>query len=104
MLPLPFLVRVPLDRRTRYRIAAVAGMTALSYIVTVYVTFYLAWTPIDSGWIWGVQGRYFVVILPLIGLAAAALVNRGPSEIARALIATSGAVLSGGATVEAIVR
>jgi uncharacterized membrane protein len=97
-------VRIPLDRGTRHRIATIAGIKALIYIVTIYVTFYLAWTPIDSEWIWGVQGRYFVVILPLIGLGAAALVNRGQSETARALIATCGAVLSGGATVEAIIR
>jgi len=54
--------------------------------------------------VWGVQGRYFVPILPLVAIMVGALVNRAPDERLSAATAISAAVLSGSASIEAILR
>jgi len=95
---------LPLPRATRYRIAAASMLTVVGYVVAVYLIFYLAWTPANALSIDGVQGRYFVVVLAPIASAIAAAVNWGPGETSTAAIATGGAVLSGAATVEALLR
>jgi uncharacterized membrane protein len=96
----------PLDlaRDARLRAGLVAGLAALGYFVLVFLLFYLTWTPVDEPKIWGVQGRYFVPMLPPLALAIAALVNRGLGEGARGVLAGAGAVLAGAATLEAIWR
>jgi len=99
-----FLAPMPLDRAARYRIAAVSALAGIAYVLAVYLIFYLTWTPADALQIWGVQGRYFVVALPPVALAVAAMTNRGPSETVRSAIAICGAVLSGAAVNEAILR
>lgn len=99
-----FAAPLPLNVRIRYQIAAVAAVATLGYVLAVYLIFYLTWTPIDAELIWGVQGRYFVGVLPLVALCVAALLNRGSGETAVSLIAIAGAFLSGCATVEAILR
>jgi uncharacterized membrane protein len=99
-----FLAPMPLDRVVRYRIAAVSALAAIAYVLAVYLIFYLTWTPADAPEIWGVQGRYFVVALVPVALAVAAMINRGPSGTARSAIAICGAVLSGAAVNEAILR
>jgi uncharacterized membrane protein len=32
---------------------------------------YTAWTPVGADYIWGLQGRYFIVLLPLAMVAGA---------------------------------
>jgi hypothetical protein len=66
--------------------------------------FFVIWTPIASIEVEGVQGRYFLPMLPAIALVVSTLVRRGPAETTRAAIALIGAVVSGGAVVEAIWR
>jgi hypothetical protein len=61
-------------------------------------------TPLDTDMVWGMQGRYFVPILALVAIVFAALVDRAPDERLSAAMAISGAVLSGSASVEAILR
>lgn len=95
---------LPLSREMRYRIAAVSLIGVVAYILLVFVIFYLTWTPIGAQEIWGVQGRYFVVVLPPLALAVAALVNRGPVPHLQFMIAMLGSVLSGIATLEALFR
>jgi uncharacterized membrane protein len=99
-----FLTRLPLAPATRYQVASVAGITALAYIVVVYFICYLVFTPLDASTVWGVQGRYFIPILSLVAIVVAAVVNLAPDERLSAMMAISAAVLSGGASVEAILR
>lgn len=104
MLPLVFLSPMSGDRSTRWRVAAVTGLSALVYFVAIFLIFYLVWTPIDEPKVWGVQGRYFIVLLPLAAIVVSALIRRGFGERTIAAIAVAGAVLSGAATIEAVVR
>jgi uncharacterized membrane protein len=97
-------VRLELDRRSRRWIALVAALTVLGYVLAHYLIFYLAWTPIGSNRVEGVQGRYFVMALPVAALGLGALVNRAPAVVVTALLASSGAILSGVAVIEAILR
>jgi hypothetical protein len=99
-----FFSQLPLTRTLRWRVAVVAAVTTLAYAVAVYLICYLTFTPLDADSVWGVQGRYFVPILPLVAIMVAAIVDRGPDERLRAALAISAAVLSGGASVEAILR
>jgi uncharacterized membrane protein len=99
-----FLTRLPLTPSARYQVAIVAGITALAYIAVVYLICYLVFTPLGADTVWGVQGRYFVPILSLVAIVVAAVVNRAPDERLRIAVAICAAVLSGGASVEAILR
>ena len=99
-----FLTRLPLAPAARWQVAAVAGITALAYIVVVYFICYLVFTPLDAAVVWGVQGRYFVPILSLVAMVVAVVVNRAPNERLSVALAACAAVLSGGASVEAILR
>jgi uncharacterized membrane protein len=99
-----FLTRLPVAPIIRYRIALLSSVTILAYVAVVYLISYLVFTPLNVNSVWGVQGRYFVPVLPLLALCLAALVNRNlPKPIAGAF-AMSAAVLSGAASVEAILR
>jgi hypothetical protein len=73
-------------------------------VFAVYFVCYLVFTPLDAEMVWGVQGRYFVPILSLVAIVVAALVDRAPGERHSAAMAISAAVLSGSASVEAILR
>ena len=53
------------DARRR---AAVAGLVAAA-VGAVFVLQYLSWSPIGSRTIEGVQGRYFLPLVPFLGLA-----------------------------------
>jgi hypothetical protein len=66
--------------------------------------FYVGWPPLEVDRIEGVQGRYFLVLLPAIAMAVAAAVDWGPSQRATAFAAALGAVVSGAATIEGILR
>ena len=46
------LQKVPLDGATRARVAVMTGLAALSYIVMVYLIFFLTYTPVDSPMSW----------------------------------------------------
>ncbi len=99
-----FLARLGLDRAARLRIAGIGLLTMLAYVVSVYLVFFLAWSPIGDGFIYGVQGRYFVVLLPVAAAVVAALVNWAPPRAVMIWIATAGSILSAAATVEAVGR
>jgi Predicted membrane protein (DUF2142) len=88
--------------RLRYGLAAV--IVALAYCFAVVLIFYLIWTPINADQIWGVQGRYFVPVLPLLAIVVAALLNRGPNIGVTASLAVSAAVLAGAGSIDAILR
>jgi uncharacterized membrane protein len=99
-----FCTPFDLDRRRRRRVAAIAGLSALGYVLAVFLIFYLVWTGLDQEQIEGVQGRYFVVALPLVAVIFAGILNRGLSQTARGRSAVLGSFLSGCATLDAVLR
>lgn len=104
MLPLTFLQPLTLDEAARRRVAFAALAGALAYVVAIFLVFYLTWTPVEEPKVWGIQGRYFIVMLPAVAVAVAALVRRGLNARAVAAIAVAGALISGVACLEALLR
>lgn len=104
MLMATWLRPLTFDRDSRLRIAAISGLTVITYCVAVFLAFYLTYTPLTHADIWGVQGRYFIVTLPLIAIACAALLGGRIPRIPVAMIAIAGAIFSGVACIEAIAR
>jgi uncharacterized membrane protein len=94
----------PLGNGRRLACVLAALFTALAYCLAIFLIFYLIWTPVDADQIWGVQGRYFVPVLPLLAGAAAAALNRGPDGRLTAACAIALAVLSGVGSLDAILR
>ena len=77
----------------------------LGYFVLVYLIFFLVYTPIDTDHVRGVQGRYFVIALPVAAVFIAALVNcELPRRAPRKSIAIAGSMIAGITTVEAVLR
>ena len=83
---------------------AISAATTVGYVLGIFFIFYLVWTGLDETKVEGVQGRYFVVLLPVIAMMVASSVKRGFSGATQASIATSSAILSGWATLDAISR
>jgi len=98
------LQKLQLDGATRLRVAVVTGLTVSAYVTLVYLIFFLTYTPLDVDHVRGVQGRYFVVALPVAAIFVAAVVNLNLPAGMSAIIATAGAMISGIATVEALSR
>ncbi len=96
------LQRLQLDGGARARVAVVAGLTVLAYVALVYLIFFLTYTPLDVDHVRGVQGRYFVIALPVAAIFVAAVINRELPEGMPAAIAIAGSVIAGIATVEAL--
>jgi uncharacterized membrane protein len=88
----------------RRKVATTAAIVAFAYAVSVYLVCYLSFTPLDANIVWGVQGRYFVPCLPVVAIAAASVLNRGLDERLRMALAISAGVLSGTASIEAILK
>ena len=98
------LEKLPLDGATRARVAAMTGLAALSYIVIVYLIFFLTYTPLDSPHVLGVQGRYFVIALPVAAIFLASLINLELPRGTPALIGITGSLIAGTTTVEAVLQ
>ena len=84
--------------------ALITGLTALAYIVMVYLIFYLTYTPIEMDHVRGVQGRYFVIALPVTAIFIAAVCNIGLPRGVLAATAITGSLLSGISTFEALLE
>jgi uncharacterized membrane protein len=96
------LENLHLDPRTRVRVLLITGASVLAYVAFVYLIFFLTYTPLDTDHVRGVQGRYFVVVLPVAAIFVATVANL---EMPRGLtpsLATMAAMLSGVATVQAL--
>jgi Predicted membrane protein (DUF2142) len=104
MLLATFLERIDLDHATRRRVAALAALAALGYCAAVFLIFYLAWTPIATDRVHGIQGRYFTIALPPAAVAIAALAGHSPRQTVMAAIGVAAALISGGAMLQAVVR
>jgi uncharacterized membrane protein len=89
---------------TRARVAVITGLVVLSYVILVYLIFFLTYTPLDVDHVRGVQGRYFVVVLPVAAIFVAIVVNRELPNGVPAAIAITGSMIAGIATVEALFR
>jgi uncharacterized membrane protein len=98
-----FLVRSSVEMPGRRHIFASASLTVAAYIFTVYLISYLVFTPSSANSVWGVQGRYFVPVLPLVAIAFGALGATGFGKSTGAALAVTSSVLSGVAVVEAVI-
>ena len=94
----------PLGKGRRMACGLVTLLTAVSYCFVIFLIFYIVWTPVYADQIWGVQGRYFVPILPLFAAALAAALNRGPPGQFIAVGAITLGLLSGVGSIDAILR
>lgn len=104
-----FLLLVPLqklnlDGAKRARVAIITGLAVLAYVVTVYLIFFLTYTPIDIDHIRGVQGRYFVVALPMAAIFLASMTNVDFPRGVRATVAITGSLLSGITSFQALLE
>ena len=98
------LQKLNLEGAVRARVAAISGLTVLAYLVMVYLIFFLVYTPIDIDHIRGVQGRYFVVALPMAAIFLAAIIN---VDLPRGVVATAaltGSLLSGVSSFQALLE
>jgi uncharacterized membrane protein len=50
----------------------------------VFAIFFVTLTPTTADRILGLQGRYFIAVLPLLAIVLSALVNRGAGRLAAA--------------------
>src|SRR5438309_2097109 len=95
-----FLLLVPLqkldlDGVVRSRVAVLTGLGVLAYVVTVYLIFFLTYTPLNVDHVRGVQGRYFVIALPMAAIFIASITNIDLPRRALATTAIIGSLLSG---------
>jgi uncharacterized membrane protein len=99
-----FFTRLHLTRAARVQVATTGVIVTLAYVIAVYLVCYLSFTPLDANTVWGVQGRYFVLCFPIAAIVVAAMMNRGPDQRITAALAISVGVLTGIASVHAILR
>jgi hypothetical protein len=71
------------------RVAVIMGLTVLGYVVAVYLIFFLTYTPLNIDHVRGVQGRYFVIALPM---AAIFLASMADVDLPRGVLATTAIV------------
>jgi uncharacterized membrane protein len=89
------LQKLNLDGVVRARVAVLAGLAVLGYVLTVYLIFFLTYTPLNIDHVRGVQGRYFVIALPTAAIFLASVINIGLPRNVLATIAITGSLLSG---------
>ena len=102
-----FLLLVPLQKlqlsnTDRVRVTLISGLVAVGYVTLVYLIFYLTYTPLNVDHVRGVQGRYFVIALPVAAIFIAGLINRELPRGMPAAIAIAGSLISGTATAAAL--
>ena len=88
----------------RARMAVMTGLGVLSYFVLVYLIFFLTYTPVTSPHVLGVQGRYFVIALPMAAIFMASLINLELPRGVPALIAITGSIIAGVTSVDAVLK
>src|SRR6266536_276091 len=89
------LQKLNLDGTVRARVAVITGLAVLGYVVTVYLIFFLTYTPINIHHVRGVQGRYFVIALPMAAIFLASMINVDLPRGVLATTAIAGSLLSG---------
>jgi hypothetical protein len=75
------LQKLDLANGLRSRVAVITGLALFGYVVTVYLIFFITYTPLNVDHVRGVQGRYFVIALPIAAIFLASLgrLRREPS-------------------------
>jgi uncharacterized membrane protein len=97
-----FVGALGLSGTARARAAVVAVATALAYCCAVFIIFFVTLTPTTADRIHGLQGRYFLVLLPLLAIVLSAMLNhRGPGGL-HAVSGLAGAFVSMLAMAEAL--
>jgi uncharacterized membrane protein len=104
LLVLASLDRLQTSAGARWRIGLAAIVTAAGYVLLVFLLFFLTSTPVDADRIHGLQGRYFVVLVPLLAAALAAAMPRSPPIGATAGAAILLTILSAAFILEAVLR
>jgi hypothetical protein len=89
------LQKLNLDGAVRARVAVITGLAVLGYVVTVYLIFFLTYTPLNFDHVRGVQGRYFVIALPMAAIFLASMTNIDLPRGVLATTAITGSLLSG---------
>ena len=77
------------------RVAVLTGLAVLAYVVTVYLIFFLTYTPLNIDHAGGVQGRYFVIALPMAAILIPSMANNDLPRNVVAAMAMTGSLLSG---------
>jgi uncharacterized membrane protein len=98
------LQQLNLDRTERARVAVITGLGVVAYIVTVYLIFFLTYTPITIDHVRGVQGRYFVIALPMAAIFFASVINIGLPRRVLATMVIAGSLVSGIVSFDALLR
>jgi uncharacterized membrane protein len=89
------LQTLKLDDAVRARVAIITGLTVLAYVIAVYLIFFLTYTPLNVDHVRGVQGRYFVIALPMAAIFFASIMNIDLPRRVLATTATTASLLSG---------
>ena len=89
------LQKLDLPGDVRARVATITGLSAIGYFFAVYLIFFLTYTPVEIDHIRGVQGRYFVIALPLAAIFLASIVNVNLPARMVAAAGITGALISG---------
>ncbi|MGE0749977.1 MAG: DUF2142 domain-containing protein [Variibacter sp.] len=104
LLLVTMLERLEVSAPARIRLVGYSMVTAAGYVVAVLFILFVTWTPPTEEEVWGVQGRYFLCLLPLVAVIVSALCRKGLPESGQASAAIIGGTLSGVACIEAIWR
>ena len=98
-----FIDNSEFSRPVRTRIACVSFVTAMIYFVGVFVVFFMTETPTGAARIYGLQGRYFLVVVPVAAVTVSALLNRSLGR-GRSWVAITSSLVSVAAMTEALWR
>jgi Predicted membrane protein len=55
-----------LINRTLTRLAVIQTLVFIVSLIAVAGALYIAWTPVGRNWVDGIQGRYFLPLIPLL--------------------------------------
>src|SRR6266508_3530734 len=98
------LQKLNLDGAVRARVAVITGLAVLGYVVTVYLIFFLTYTPLNIDHVRGVQGRYFVIALPMAAIFLASMTNVDLPRGVLTTTAITGSFISGIASFKALLE
>ena len=75
LLIVTFFEKIEMSPVIRMRLALLSLVTALVYCVGVFALFFISEMPSEGAQIFGLQGRYFIVVLPLMAMALSTILS-----------------------------